>query len=453
MVRGSATVVPGVMTPTWKMSDACIACDEEKQKADPTPEEVGTRKYGKGSAGQGCAGLSAKSASGSFGRTGSGNCRSATCAKYLETPGQMRAGGKPVAFSHAACKAMAAREGCEAAVWYAGSSSSLSATAPFHYPPPKKGPKPQQKQFKQGSVCICVQKSSCCKGCSPTRSSGAHLYRAGGRNLDISSLPEEEGSENASESSISITPEEQEQEDEDKAVALAQSGEAHEETEEDDEDEEEGGRYTGPMRREELEEYIHTDGGLEECEGEQFPEFTEIWNASSPNARALTRRKARRNNLLGITSGFKYGKSLGRHRHTDFSRASPVTQPPAVTLAQESSDLDVGVNTSCVRKGSIPADCSNCLENDQCADGVCDPIMKKCVMDRLQRCDTPIADCNPPCPGARCSSCKRYGSSWQKPTCGGGGGGPPAPPPPPAPEGKRRRRRGGKGGRRRRKSV
>jgi len=97
------------------------------------------------------------------------------------------------------------------------------------------------------------------------------------------------------------------------------------------------------------------------------------------------------------------------------------SQSQAATQASVASLLQKKGTGACIKVRSL-ASCLPCLETIQCADGVCDPIMKKCVMSRGRVCpdsgQTRVAECNPPCDEAQCTSCgEDYPSNWQEPTC------------------------------------
>lgn len=456
MIRGAKTIEPGILTPRWEIAEDCVECDEEPARADPTPEEAGERMWGSGRRGSTCSRLQpyANGGSGvpSYGRDSRGDCRSETCAKFIETPGQRR-GNVPVVFNVQHCKALAARDpDCnDAVVWYGGISSSLTATASIHFPVPK-GPKGRKATFQQGNACICVKKSSCCSGCRAASESqhSPTLYKKGSLLLDEDMEP----ADNVSSFSAA---------DDDGAVVLIDETLGDEDLQnqthaEDGHPELKDSRDLGFWRLYMLPESdILSHGGLEECEGENFPEYTDIWNTSSPRFRALTSRQARMNNLLGLTSRIRSPqaqaqpgvkppgpppearrRSPGRRR-SPRRRSSPPVNPPSPPGRPPAP-----VDGPCVKPYSLPADCSPCLENRQCGDGVCDPIMKRCVKDRDQRCDFPSAGCIPPCGHAACKSCKENMGSWQKPTCGGNQ------PPTKAPTSRRRspRRRKGPGRRR-----
>jgi len=93
------------------------------------------------------------------------------------------------------------------------------------------------------------------------------------------------------------------------------------------------------------------------------------------------------------------------------------TEPPTESPTKPSTEPP---STSCTKPRSLPANCAPCLESIQCTDGICDPIMKKCVLSRGQVCPGLVAACDPPCSSADCSSCgEGYPTKWQNPTCGG----------------------------------
>lgn len=110
---------------------------------------------------------------------------------------------------------------------------------------------------------------------------------------------------------------------------------------------------------------------------------------------------------------------------------------PRNTATKTAPQLAV-LNTSspskgCTPPGSLPPDCSKCLDSSQCGGGgYCCPFMKKCVKSSSQSCYYPIANCRPPCMGINSCNCqnKDFPLNWAAPTCSG-----PDPSPTPAPPG------------------
>jgi len=493
MVRGRDTVNPGVLTPVWKMTEKCKECDEIDVKADLTPEQNGDKVWGRGSSGRTCSRLQPNGGGvAGYGRSSKGSCAKATCAKFLETPGQRR-GKVPVVFDVAHCKALAARDrDCnDAVVWFNGIESTYGGYGPIHYPA-QKGPKGSRYTFKQGKVCICVKRSSCCNGCKATRDSKSSpvLFQRSSRNMqksDIggeSSQPDDaamhivvnESSANKTlkpfggdinskqshtkankmhidmndsvltemdsdeldddtmpidtlptESNDSDEPAESNDGDEPIDTVLTESSGSDDSdglAESNDSDEPIGvvpteiySDETGSvLLMEEMSEWmkepvykmmsegerILTHDGQEECEQEHFMEFIQMFDNSSsiPGIEFLTRD--------GVTSALQ--ASAQRHFSLDMLDRESLQ---AGRRRRRSEIPTAPVGGKCVERRSLK-DCAPCLENAQCADGVCDPIMKKCVRDRTQLCSLPIASCKP---GS--SKCKKSLNTWQKGTCGG----------------------------------
>jgi hypothetical protein len=83
-------------------------------------------------------------------------------------------------------------------------------------------------------------------------------------------------------------------------------------------------------------------------------------------------------------------------------------------------------NSECVQAESLAATCTPCRESRQCAgysagEAFCCPFLKKCVASSSQSCSYPIANCNPVCHSADCSTCTPSDgsdyASWGNPTC------------------------------------
>jgi len=104
------------------------------------------------------------------------------------------------------------------------------------------------------------------------------------------------------------------------------------------------------------------------------------------------------------------------------AKAEAPTEAPTKAPSEPPTKVPTGPPSSkCTKAYSLPPTCSPCLETIQCSDGICDPIMKKCILTRGQVCPEPVAACHPPCSTAARSGCVAgYPAQWQQPTCGRG---------------------------------
>lgn len=166
MVRGNVTVLPGALTPTWKLADECHDCEETPGKVDPSPHEVARKIWGTGHKDVTCMGLDIDADLGkSTGRVNSSSCKHANCVKFMTTPGKKATHtGFPVAFNLDHCKALAARDNeCNDSLVYFRNLYSVERLVPHnHFHARNRG-----FDFKEGHICACIKKTSCCSGCQP----------------------------------------------------------------------------------------------------------------------------------------------------------------------------------------------------------------------------------------------------------------------------------------------
>jgi len=163
MVRGNVSVEPGAFTPTWKLAEKCIDCIASPGKPDKLPQIAARERWGDGERKITCLGMRQHvDAGASVGRLKSADCANAICAKLLVTPGRGHTRHKlGVAFNIDHCKALAARDSeCNDDLIFFANDFAVT--------------KVSRTSFKEGHVCICMKKNTCCSGCTPAMPSHSH---------------------------------------------------------------------------------------------------------------------------------------------------------------------------------------------------------------------------------------------------------------------------------------